>query len=651
MTVANPDSSELDVASSVDIFGGESEALLFFDVEDDADMDGAQVVTLEFSAPGYESAMVDITVLDDDSTTDDIVLNEALINTTGPDTEFLELYNNSGATVDLQGWTVVSYDSDSGETGGVVASVMIPSGTPVDLAPGGFYLIGDDAFVGAFPDATPDLQVTAIGTPAGSQTLAVFDAAGNLVHAVLFDDGDGEANVGGATVTPDLAVGPDGTFIPAGFRFVADGGGTAELLEFSPVPAASATPGETNVLPSELLLTLSPGAVSETDGAMASLGTVTRTRADLSQPLTVTLSDDDLDDSEITIPASVTIPADESSATFGIDALDDTVADGPQNISITATAAGFADGTAVITVTDDESSFQPVVINEVWADDVGADDAEYVELFGPAGASLAGLSLIVVDGDTSGNTSTSTNYRRVTQQIDFSSETIPSDGFFVIGAGTTPNVDLSVPINWLQNGSQTYALVPTAYIAFDATDTDELTQDSVDAITANLLDAVAVVDGGPGDASYFGAPELFGNIDLVARNGDGVDTDTIDDWNTQANSGLELGDAGDAFSSPGSANIVVAPSPAVELVDATFNFTTNEVILTLAGMDPVNGLYSLESSSDLGQVDAWDFVGSVFFVGQPNVVETAPGSGIFTVTIPDADLGSESVNFYRVVEE
>lgn len=211
-----------------------------------------------------------------------------------------------------------------------------------------------------------------------------------------------------------------------------------------------------------------------------------------------------------------------------------------------------------------------LVINEYWFDDASGDDAEYIELFGPPGMALSGLSLIVVDGDTGGNTGSS-NYRRVTVQVDFSNETIPGDGFFLLGIGTTPNVDLELPGS-LQNGSQTIALVNTADIVYDAGDADELTQGSVDTITLNLTDAIATVDSGAGDHVYFGTPVLGPNPagfawDMAARFPNGTDTDSAGDWLPQDNFALniELGDANDALSSPGALNV---PEPSTTLLSA-----------------------------------------------------------------------------------
>lgn len=176
---------------------------------------------------------------------------------------------------------------------------------------------------------------------------------------------------------------------------------------------------------------------------------------------------------------------------------------------------------------------QAVIINEFWADDNSSDTNEFVELFGSPGESLSGLSLIVVDGDTGGSTASS-NFRRVTVQVDFTSEVLDSNGFFMIGDGPDISVDLVLSVNSLQNASQTYALVDTLDIDFDPNDTDELTQASVDAITANLTDAVGTTDGSSGDIVYFGAPDITSAssfaADTAQRLPNGFDTDSASDW-------------------------------------------------------------------------------------------------------------------------
>jgi uncharacterized delta-60 repeat protein len=90
-----------------------------------------------------------------------------------------------------------------------------------------------------------------------------------------------------------------------------------------------------------LTLSVLPPAVSEAAGANAALGTVTRD-GDLTQPLTVTLSSSDA--TEATVPASVTIPANQTKVTFAISAVDDLLADGPQPVTITAAATPAGGG-------------------------------------------------------------------------------------------------------------------------------------------------------------------------------------------------------------------------------------------------------------------------------------------------------------------
>ncbi|MEO5714509.1 MAG: M36 family metallopeptidase [Luteolibacter sp.] len=59
--------------------------------------------------------------------------------------------------------------------------------------------------------------------------------------------------------------------------------------------------------------------------------------------------------SEITVPAAVTIPAGQNSATFALTVQDDPVADGPQPFSIIASAGTFSDALASGTVRDNEA--------------------------------------------------------------------------------------------------------------------------------------------------------------------------------------------------------------------------------------------------------------------------------------------------------
>ena len=103
---------------------------------------------------------------------------------------------------------------------------------------------------------------------------------------------------------------------------------------------------------------LPPTAFAENLGASAATGTVSISAA-LGVPLTVALASSDT--SEATAPATVTIAAGQtSSPAFAITAVDDLDSDGPQQVVLTASAAGYANGTSTLTVTDNEPTVEGV---------------------------------------------------------------------------------------------------------------------------------------------------------------------------------------------------------------------------------------------------------------------------------------------------
>mgnify|MGYP001608611834 FL=1 len=81
----------------------------------------------------------------------------------------------------------------------------------------------------------------------------------------------------------------------------------------------------------------------------ATVGTVRRDPVS-GEPLVVSLLSSDV--TEATLPASVTIAANEASATFNIETVDDGTPDGNQNVTVTASAAGFNPAVGTLVVTD-----------------------------------------------------------------------------------------------------------------------------------------------------------------------------------------------------------------------------------------------------------------------------------------------------------
>ena len=100
----------------------------------------------------------------------------------------------------------------------------------------------------------------------------------------------------------------------------------------------------------EVTISVNNSSFSESAGLAASQGTVSIPSTQEAD-VTVQLTFDD--PTEVNIPSSVIIPAGSLSASFDIDAVDDSLDDGDRLVTITADALGFARGNAVLTVTDD----------------------------------------------------------------------------------------------------------------------------------------------------------------------------------------------------------------------------------------------------------------------------------------------------------
>lgn len=111
----------------------------------------------------------------------------------------------------------------------------------------------------------------------------------------------------------------------------------------------------------KLTLAINPSSMSENGGTATA--TVSRNNLPVGDVL-VTLTSSDT--SEATVPATVLIPDGQSSVTFPITAVDDSLSDRKQTVTITATSVVYAQSTASINVLDDEG---PKVLTLTPADD------------------------------------------------------------------------------------------------------------------------------------------------------------------------------------------------------------------------------------------------------------------------------------------
>ena len=163
-----------------------------------------------------------------------------------------------------------------------------------------------------------------------------------------------------------------------GVTFVPPGEGPDPELTIAPAPDAPIDPATGNPLTAE-------------NGAPAQI-VITR-NGPTDQPLVVTLTDGD--PSETDAPATVTIPAGQSSITVDIPSVDDPIVDGPQISTITASAPGFPAASQNVTVADDDTIAPTgTVVGNVFTDTNG-DNTEFADVgFEPG---INGLTVVAKD--------------------------------------------------------------------------------------------------------------------------------------------------------------------------------------------------------------------------------------------------------------
>lgn len=215
---------------------------------------------------------------------------------------------------------------------------------------------------------------------------------------------------------------------------------------------ASAPINVTDNESSALSVTLPPAA---REGDPPQAGTVT-----LSGTLTTDLVVDlvSSDPSAVTVPATVTVPAGQLAASFSATIIDDTLFDGPQAATITASADGFSSDDATVTVADNDAHHfviapiaSPQVRNAPFAVQITAKDASdatitnfatTIHLVAAGNSGAVGLSPATapgsefVNGVWTGNLSVTQFASQVVLSVDGGGGPSGSSNAFDVGAGS-----------------------------------------------------------------------------------------------------------------------------------------------------------------------------------------------------------------------
>ena len=207
-----------------------------------------------------------------------------------------------------------------------------------------------------------------------------------------------------------------------------------------------------------LSVAIAADSVSEGAGPAATTATVSRT-GDTSNALVVTLASNDA--GEATVPASVAIPAGQaSSPAFNIDAVDDSIVDGTQTVTITASGSGgIVSGTDTLDVTDDDVAALTLVIAA----------ASIAESAG-AGATTATVSR---------NTDTTNALLVNLGSRDLTEATVQASVTIAAGQATSAAFNIDAVDDSIVDGTQTVMIVASATGLADGTDTVDVTDDDV----------------------------------------------------------------------------------------------------------------------------------------------------------------------------
>jgi len=398
-----------------------------------------------------------------------------------------------------------------------------------------------------------------------------------------------------------------------------------------------------DVDPVALSITL-PDRLAETDlngGVTSGTGEISRPTADAVDLL---ISLESVDTTEITVPATVTIPSGASSATFTVTAVDDAEIDGAQSVVVTGTSPGFLSASGSVIVDDDEAFAAPtIVINELRTDNEGGDINEYVEIYGASGGySLDRVWLVVLgDGSIDGVFDPTGVIERAYDLTGHSA----TGSYFLVGNDnmTAPVPDLTVGTNIFENqDALTFLLV----IDFTGTVGSDLDPNNDGALNetpwGKVLDSVSVLDPDASDAFGYAGALGFVGADIAP-----VTTFTPAHVyrSPNATGAWVVGTFGTAeepaTDTPKSENAgpINPPDPdEIAITNISVAARTRQVVLTVSGLG--NGIYDVQSSTDLDQVDSWANVTGV-------VTESDNGENVdFTFT--DPELATNSTQFYRI---
>ncbi len=154
-----------------------------------------------------------------------------------------------------------------------------------------------------------------------------------------------------------------------------------------------------------------------------------------------------------------------------------------------------------------DTAVSTVLINEIRIDQPSTDNDEYFELIGPPGASLDGLTYLVI-GDGTGGSGV------IEEVTNLTGNTIPASGFFVVAESTFSlgTADLVTTLNFENEDNVTHLLV-SGFTGSDGQDLDTNNDGILDvAPWAQVIDLIALIkeENPPVTTEYHYGPPTVG---------------------------------------------------------------------------------------------------------------------------------------------
>ncbi|EGF91483.1 hemolysin-type calcium-binding repeat 2 copies family protein [Asticcacaulis biprosthecium C19] len=361
-----------------------------------------------------------VTITDSDIPESTLVINEIDSDTPGTDAaEFVELFDGGAGNTSLTGYVVVLYNGSNDLS---YAAYDLDGYTTDE---NGYFVLGntgvpsvDLVFNGNFLQNGADAVALYYGSASDFPNNSGFGPAQTLIDAIVYDtdDADDTGLLTGLGETVQYNESAGGT--PADHALARTPNGEGGFVAQGPTPGTSNDPTP--------VLTVAVAASSISENGGISTATVTRTGSTASD-LVVTLSSDDT--GEATVPATVTILAGQTSASFDVTAVDDLDFDGSQTVTVSASAAGHIGEDDTVLVTDDDAA------------NVSIDDVSIAE--GNDGTSV--LTFTVSRSDTTG--AFTLDFATANGSATSGSDYVATSGTLTFATGGDLTQTISVTVN------------------------------------------------------------------------------------------------------------------------------------------------------------------------------------------------------------